>query len=103
MSSNGIGVSSNANAEERGEFGRVSLQEPSNDVAEIKKAAATASSGGILNHPGASRTLFIDVRSTAHTDYFVATSVSRRPPVAHCCSASRLMLLFSVYHDDRHK
>lgn len=82
MSSNGNGVSSNPNAVERGEFGQVSLQEPSKDVAEIKKAAATASSGGILNHPGASRTLFIHLRSTAHT----RCHVGFWPPVAHCAA-----------------
>jgi hypothetical protein len=55
--SSGNGLSSNPNAEERGEYGQVSLQEPSEDVAEIKKAAATAPPAGLLNHPGTPQSL----------------------------------------------
>lgn len=34
-------LSPNPNAEEHGEYGQVPLQEPSEDAAELKKAAAT--------------------------------------------------------------
>lgn len=49
--SNSNGTAAAADAE-RGEYGVVPLNEPSNDAAELKKAAATAPPVGFANHPG---------------------------------------------------
>lgn len=78
------------------EYGQVPLHEPSQDAAEMKKAAATAPPAGIMNHPGTSITIPL-MSNFVRTTYVVSL------PLLPLLSSSRPILLLGVHHDDRHK
>lgn len=68
-----------ASLEERGEYGQVPLHEPSDDAAEVKKAAATAPPPGFANHPGMFSPDYLDLPWLLKHAWHVS-SMSQRSP-----------------------
>ena len=91
-------LSSDPNAEERREYSQIPLQEPSEDVAEIKKAAATAPYAGIMNHPGMFWTLLTDVRLMAHQFrvHCVVVRCAALPVLCYCLASIMMTVINKV-------